>query len=94
MLAPFARAPEAVIPVGQTAYVSRVTNQEEWFPATIGVVGARGCDVKLLGFLRDVLETGGMRTGMRVRRTAFPIQGSGDMEEVVAESVLWLRQAR
>lgn len=35
MIAPFAKAPEIILPVGQTPYWSKVTNREEWLPASM-----------------------------------------------------------
>lgn len=78
MVAPFARAPEAMLPIGQTPYWSRVTNREEWLPATIVVVGARGSDANLLSLLRDMMETTGLRTSLQVGRTPFTTRRSSD----------------
>ena len=75
MLAPFAKAPEAILPIGQTSYISRVTNREEWLPASIGVVGARGGDKHLLLLLKDMMEITGMQTSVQDGRTAFPNAG-------------------
>ncbi|KAK0609894.1 amidase signature domain-containing protein [Bombardia bombarda] len=44
---PYAEAPELVIPVGTTPYVSKFTGKTERLPAAVGVVGAKGGDVAL-----------------------------------------------
>lgn len=83
MIAPFAKTPEAILSIGQTFYISTVTNCEEWFPASIGVVGARSSDVHLLSLLTDLMETAELPRLIRVGRTAFPIQYSSDTKKLL-----------
>lgn len=92
MVAPFAKAPEAILPVGQTSYMSTVTSREEWLPASIGVVGARGSDAHLLSLLKDLMETAGLRTSTQAGRTAFPTRCSSDTKKLMIENDLWLKQ--
>lgn len=92
MIAPFAKAPEAILPVGQTSYMSTVTSREEWLPASIGVVGARGSDAHLLSLLKDLMETAGLRTSTQAGRTAFPTRCSSDTKKLMIENDLWLKQ--
>ena len=86
MIAPFAKAPEAILPIGQTLYESRVTSREEWLPASIGVVGARGSDASLLTFLGELMEHTELQTSVQVGRTAFPTSCSSGMEDLVVSS--------
>lgn len=86
MIAPFIKVPEAILPVGQNPYWSKVTNREEWLPASIGVVGARGSDANLLSFLRDVMETTEMQTSMQVGRAPFPMQCSSGKEPLLVQN--------
>ncbi|CAO1597918.1 hypothetical protein XANCAGTX0491_001707 [Xanthoria calcicola] len=92
MVAPFAKAPEAILPIGQTSYMSTVTNREEWLPASIGVVGARGSDAHLLSLLTDLMATAELPRSMRVGRTAFPTQCSSDTKKLLIQNGLWLKQ--
>jgi Asp-tRNA(Asn)/Glu-tRNA(Gln) amidotransferase A subunit family amidase len=47
-IAPFAEAPELIIPVGTTPYQSKFTGRTEQLPAAIGLVGAKGSDMMLV----------------------------------------------
>lgn len=87
MVAPFAKAPEVILPIGQTPYRSKVTNREEWLPASIGVVGARGSDANLLSLLRDMMETTKLQTTTQAGRTPFPIQSSSDTQHLFVQNV-------
>lgn len=92
MVAPFARAPEAILPIGQTPYRSRVTNREEWLPASIGVVGARGSDANLLSLLQDMMETADLQTSVQVGRTPFTTRCSSDTQNLLVQNGLSLKQ--
>ena len=81
MIAPFARAPEIIVPIGQTPYKSRITNQEEWLPMSVGIVGARHSDAFLSALVHDVTKNMGY-TSTLVGKTAFPPEPSGDPMQV------------
>ena len=74
MISPFARAPEMIIPIGQTPFLSKVTKREEWLPVSIGDVGARGSDVSLPALLQDFMHAMQLPITVEVGETAFPLQ--------------------
>ncbi|KAL8743135.1 MAG: hypothetical protein Q9190_004474 [Brigantiaea leucoxantha] len=85
MIAPFAKAPEIILPIGQTSFVSRVSGREEWLPASIGIIGARGSDAILVSLLQDVMEKMLLQTSTLVGRMTFPISSSSDTETLISQ---------
>ena len=57
--------------VGQTPYLSKLTNTTEYLPAAIGIVGGKGSDAALVGFIGDFTRSIGKST-VDVGTTAFP----------------------
>ncbi|KAK3941866.1 putative amidotransferase subunit A [Diplogelasinospora grovesii] len=53
---PYAEAPELIIPVGTTPYVSKFTGRTERLPAALGLMGAKGSDVALAQLVSDLVE--------------------------------------
>ncbi|KAK3376303.1 hypothetical protein B0T24DRAFT_677197 [Lasiosphaeria ovina] len=53
---PYAEAPELIVPVGATPYVSKFTGRVESLPAALGLVGAKGSDVALARLVSAFLE--------------------------------------
>lgn len=76
MIFPFARAPETIVPIGQTPFLSKVTKHEEWLPVSLGVIGARGSDVSLPALLQDFMHAMQLPTTVEVGETAFPVANS------------------
>ena len=74
MISPFAQAPEMIIPIGQTSFISKVTKREEWLPVSLGVIGARGSDVSLPVLLQDFMHAMQLPTTVEVGERVFPLQ--------------------
>ncbi len=81
MISPFARAPEMIIPIGQTSFLSKVTKREEWLPVSLGVIGARGSDVSLPALLRDFVHAMQLPTTVEVGERDFPLQRLSKVEQ-------------
>ncbi|KAK3377120.1 putative glutamyl-tRNA amidotransferase subunit A [Lasiosphaeria ovina] len=60
-LGPYAEAPELIIPVGVTPYISKLTGQAESLPAALGLVGAKGSDVALARLVSALMEDSGKK---------------------------------
>ncbi|KUJ09500.1 putative Glutamyl-tRNA amidotransferase subunit A [Mollisia scopiformis] len=54
----FAEVPDMVFPIGQAAYNSTITLQEEYLPVTVDVVAARGCDGMIFGLAEALTNAG------------------------------------
>ena len=54
----FSEAPDYVIPVGEAAYNSTVTNHEEVLPVTVDIMAAKGCDGLLFDLINDLVNNG------------------------------------
>ncbi|KAL8647564.1 MAG: hypothetical protein Q9226_006377 [Calogaya cf. arnoldii] len=80
-LSPYAGAPEIIVPVGQTSFISKITMHKEWLPAAIGIIGTKGSDVKLAELVRDVLGT---EASVETGPTAFKVA----MEKATHEPIL------
>ncbi|CAG8176305.1 unnamed protein product [Penicillium salamii] len=64
-LSPYSEGPEAILPVGQTPFVSRITNSTEQLPASIGISSGKGSDVMLTDFIADLMSgTNGQGVGV------------------------------
>ena len=87
MISPFANAPEAILPIGQTPYLSKVTNREEWLPANIGVVGARSADANLISLLRNMMEVTKVQTVVHTGQISFPSELFSEVNNFVVQSV-------
>ncbi|RAK75680.1 glutamyl-tRNA(Gln) amidotransferase, subunit A [Aspergillus fijiensis CBS 313.89] len=53
-----AEVPDFVLPVGEVAAYSSITNHDEKFPVTVDVIAAKGCDGLLVRLAQDLLEAG------------------------------------
>ncbi|KAI0168748.1 amidase signature domain-containing protein [Pestalotiopsis sp. NC0098] len=53
-IAPFAEVTDVVVPIGQVAYFSNVTLQEEYLPVTLNIMAAQGCDFMVLDLVNDL----------------------------------------
>ncbi|KUJ13957.1 putative glutamyl-tRNA amidotransferase subunit A [Mollisia scopiformis] len=56
-LSPYAGAPELIVPAGQTSYMSRLSECNEFLPAAIGITGSKGSDVALAELVNQLLGT-------------------------------------
>jgi len=50
--------PDMVVPVGETAYKSSITNTVEYLPVTMSFVAAKSCDLMLFNLFADLQEQG------------------------------------
>lgn len=57
-VSPFSGVPDSVFPVGQVSEYSEITQHEEWFPLTVDVVVAQGCDGLIVKLAQDLVEAG------------------------------------
>lgn len=62
-----------VLPVGQTAYLSKVTERTEYLPFTASIAGAPGSDLMLLKLANGTLEKAGWPTKVLAGSRAFPV---------------------
>ncbi|KAJ1714963.1 glutamyl-tRNA(gln) amidotransferase subunit A [Aspergillus flavus] len=69
-LSPYSEGPEAILPVGQTSYTSRITNSTEDLPASIGISSGKGSDVMLTDFIADLMTETNIQ-GVGVGSRAF-----------------------
>ncbi|KAL4928977.1 uncharacterized protein BDV17DRAFT_290984 [Aspergillus undulatus] len=60
-IATLAGVPDFVFPVGEVAYNSSVTLQEEYLPVTLSFVVARGCDLLLADLVTELQESVAIR---------------------------------
>lgn len=54
----FSEAPDSVLPLGETAYFSEITNHTEYLPVTVDIMVARGCDGLIPKLAQDLLKAG------------------------------------
>lgn len=54
----FAECPDSVIPIGQASGFSSITQHDEYFPVTVDVLAAKGCDGLLVKLVHDLLHAG------------------------------------
>ncbi|KAK4893255.1 hypothetical protein LTR27_008377 [Elasticomyces elasticus] len=69
-LASTAGCPEVGIPIGQVAYDSFISLQEEYIPINVDLVAAPGCDGMLLEIVRRLTELG-VAKKVKTGKTAF-----------------------
>ncbi|OHW91155.1 glutamyl-tRNA amidotransferase [Colletotrichum incanum] len=50
--------PDIVVPIGQLAYFSSVTNHTEYLPVTVDLMAAKGCDGMLFSLVEDLYKVG------------------------------------
>ena len=50
--------PDMVVPIGQAAYNSTVTNHVEYLPVTVDFMAAKGCDGMIFSLVEDLLAAG------------------------------------
>lgn len=54
----FSECPDSVFPVGQASSFSNTTRHDEFFPVTVDVLVAKGCDGLLVKLAQDLIEAG------------------------------------
>ncbi|KAJ6473807.1 amidase signature domain-containing protein [Mycena sanguinolenta] len=54
----FAECPDSVYPIGQVSANSSITGHEEWFPVTVDILAAKGCDGLLARLAKDLAAAG------------------------------------
>ncbi|KAH8907625.1 glutamyl-tRNA amidotransferase [Coniochaeta sp. PMI_546] len=53
-----AEVPDHVLPIGQVATKSSVTNHDEYFPVAVDIMAAKGCDGLLVKLAQDLVDAG------------------------------------
>ncbi|KAJ9641122.1 hypothetical protein H2199_005790 [Coniosporium tulheliwenetii] len=54
----FAEVPDMVVPIGQAAYESTITNHTEYLPVTVDFMAAKGCDGMLFSLVGELFAAG------------------------------------
>lgn len=54
----FAECPDSVFPIGQASGFSYITQHDEYFPITVDVLAAKGCDGLLVRLAQDLVQAG------------------------------------
>lgn len=54
----FAEVPDMVFPLGQASSFSNVTQHQEYFPVTVDILAAKGCDGLLVSLAKDLVKAG------------------------------------
>ncbi len=57
-ISPLSECPDSVFPVGEFAEHSDITDHDEFFPVTVDVMAAKGCDGLLAKLANDLVEAG------------------------------------
>ena len=73
-LPPILGAPDIAVPIGEVTYDSRISNQEEYLPVVVDVVGAPGSDLRLLGAVETVMMRSKRPTIVETGARMFPPQ--------------------
>ena len=58
MMSTYWGGPDFVVPIGEAAYFSNITQHEEKLPVTVDIMAARGCDGLIFDLVRDLVEVG------------------------------------
>ncbi|GES66012.1 glutamyl-tRNA(gln) amidotransferase subunit A [Aspergillus terreus] len=88
-LSPYSGSPEAILPVGQTPFTSRLINSTEWLPTAIGLSSGKGSDVMLTDLIADFIsEIDGQR--VEVGSLTFDNKG-GSLVDTQSSAQLLLR---
>ncbi|KAJ9657967.1 hypothetical protein H2201_007974 [Coniosporium apollinis] len=54
----FTEVPDMVVPIGQAAYESTITNHTEYLPVTVDFMAAKGCDGMLFSLVGELFAAG------------------------------------
>lgn len=54
----FAEGPDMVFPIGQAAGYSNITQHQEYFPVSVDILAAKGCDGLLVRLAQDLVKAG------------------------------------
>lgn len=54
----FTECPDSVLPIGQASGYSNITQHVEYFPVTVDILAAKGCDGLLVRLAQDLVEAG------------------------------------
>lgn len=54
----FSECPDSVFPVGQVSQYSSITQHDEWFPLTVDILVAKGCDGLIPRLAQDLVKDG------------------------------------
>jgi hypothetical protein len=54
----FSGVPDFVLPIGQAAYLSNITQKTEYLPVSVDILAAKGCDGMIFGLVQDLVKAG------------------------------------
>lgn len=57
-LSPFSGAPDSIFTLGEVSEFSDITQHDEWYPISVDVMVAKGCDGLLVRLAQDLVEEG------------------------------------
>lgn len=57
-LSPFSEAPDSIFTLGEVSEFSDITQHEEWYPVSVDVMVAKGCDGLLVRLAQDLVKEG------------------------------------
>lgn len=57
-LSPFSEAPDSIFTIGEVSEWSEITQHNEWFPVSVDVMVAKGCDGLLVRLAQDLVKEG------------------------------------
>ncbi|KAK8062355.1 amidase signature enzyme [Apiospora hydei] len=69
--ASFCGLPNIIVPVGQCAYMSKISGNQEYFPVSLSIIAPRGMDIGLLSLVDDYLKENQRPTSVLTGPTAF-----------------------
>lgn len=50
--------------VGSAAYLSNITQHEEYLPVTVDILAAKGCDGMIYGLVQDLVAAGVLKSSL------------------------------
>ncbi|KAK7959519.1 amidase signature enzyme [Apiospora aurea] len=69
--ASFCGLPNIIVPVGQCAYMSKISGNQEYFPVSLSIIAPRGMDLGLLSLVDDYLKENQRPTSVLTGPIAF-----------------------
>jgi len=80
-LSPFSEAPDSIFTLGEVSEMRFITQHEEWFPVSVDVMVAKGCDGLLPRLAQDLVKEG----ILPLPRVGSSIKGSGALSKRTTE---------
>ena len=71
LFASFLGSPELVVPISTIPYLSKITQNEEYLPFVVGVMGDPGSDIVLMDTVLGCLKSAGRPTSVHIGSNMF-----------------------